>query len=118
MGLATPAAVLPYGQTRQNVSMHEVLAHYGVSLLECGEDEDRMQCACPLPCHGSNKRKKTFRIYSWRGNFTRWKCFSKTCAAQRAFRGDDVVTFVALMEGCGLDRANTLLREWFAANFE
>jgi hypothetical protein len=114
MGTLTPAAALA-AQIRRHVSMHEVLPLYGIEPVECGvDDETRLQCHCPLPSH-RRKKGNTFRIYErGAGHFPRWRCFSKTCASGRAHAGDDVISFVALMEDCDLQTAAIKLTEWFA----
>lgn len=114
MGTLTPDAALAT-QIRRTVSMDQVLRLYAVPLLECGESDSRLKCECPLPSHRSKGR--TFRIYSRDGgkHFPRWKCFSKTCASRRAHYGNDVITFVALMEHCDLQTAAIKLAEWFGS---
>ena len=115
MGTVNPAGALA-AQIRRYISLHEVLPLYGVEPVECGvDDETRLQCHCPLPSH-RRRKGKTFRIYSSGGtqHFPRWRCLSKTCAAGRAYAGNDVISFVALMEGCDLQTAAIKLAEWFA----
>ena len=116
MGTTVPTALL-CARIRQGVSLEEILRLYHVRLFECGEDENRMQCPCPLPSHPKKTRRKgkrkTFRIYRNGAHFLYWKCFSKTCAAGRAHEGDDIIALVALMEGCDLAMATEKLVRWF-----
>jgi hypothetical protein len=117
MGMTTPAAVL-HARLRQTVSMKDILEHYGVQLIEVGEDDSRMRCDCPLPSHPSITRKYKFRIYGGGGRFSRWTCYSESCRKGHSLQGDDVITFVALMEGCDLPTAAGKLVGWFSSRID
>ena len=82
--------------------------HYHQQLSNKGEYAN---CACPLPTHKQGDHSRCFSI-NIKGNY--WRCFSESCNENSGGKkGGDVITFVALMEGCKPKDAAERLSEWY-----
>lgn len=91
--------------------MRDVLARYGITLRQAGEDSLRGRC--PLPTHSSEQSKDSFAVNTSRNI---WTCQSGSCVKARdGRRGGNVLDFVAVMDGGSIYDAARKLRDWFGA---
>lgn len=85
---------------KQSVSMEQILEHYGL-LAQFTRNDDRLSGPCPIH-KGDNPT--AFRV-SLSKNC--WNCFSE-CR-----RGGNILDFVSLMENVTVQRAASLIADWF-----
>jgi hypothetical protein len=85
-----PHAWVNYKSMRAELSLIEILHHYGVEFKERGE---QWQGFCPLPTHEGKRRSPSFSANVGRGI---WQCFG--CGAK-----GNVIEFATRMEGLNPD---------------
>ncbi len=108
MGTTTPSVPVIY-QARKMATLDDAMRHYGITLTT-NTRENVYHGHCPLPTH-RRPGGQSFRIKAnpLTGKMIGWECLSISCANARRSKGNDVVAFVAAMEGCDLDRAAYLI---------
>ena len=90
-----------FRELKQQVSIAQVLASYGIQLSRVGKDSLRGRC--PLPMHGSAQSRESFGV-ELRKNV--WACHSASCCQARRGRvGGNILDLVAYLEGCSMREA-------------
>jgi DNA primase len=100
-----------FKQLKADVTIEQVVAHYGVHLRRIGGTELRGRC--PLPTHSSSRSRDSFAV-----NIARnvWSCRSLSCMQARGGRpGGNILDLVALMERCSIREAALRLQQWSSA---
>ena len=97
-----------FKQIKADVTIEQVLAHYGVHLRPIGSTDLRGRC--PLPMHTSSRSRDSFTVNRARNV---WSCRSQSCMQARAGRpGGNILDLVALIESCSIRDAAVKLHNW------
>lgn len=97
-------AFIDFRQLQQDISILEVLEHYGLSQDFTEKPNGQLAGACPLPNHKSGKKSQPFKVTPEKNLF---KCFHPDCG-----EGGNQITFVNLMESCSYYEAAQKMLSW------
>lgn len=90
------------------VSIVDVCLRYGLQLKFKGL---YASARCPLPTHKKDDKERKFSVHV-EENY--WRCWSGSCNANNGGKqGGDVISLVALLEGCSQFDAAKKLVEWY-----
>jgi len=99
---------IDFNQIKEQISIAQVLKHYGVTLHRAGEE---FRGKCPLPTHSSQSSVDSFSVNQ---STNVWCCQSSSCRTSRDGKiGGSVLDLVAIMEQCSTREAALHLRDWF-----
>jgi DNA primase len=100
-----------FDEIKQRVALRMVIDHYGMELRPVGPNTLRGKC--PLPSHGSEKSKESFKATLNKGVSGAWACQSQSCIKSRGRIGGNVLDLVAAIESCSIRDAAIKLQMWF-----